>query len=234
MNDYATGLLGAYSVALALHERNRTGLGQSVDGGLALTAGMLQSPYFLDYDGYQRTDPEGLGVRGLSALSRLYQADDGWFYLQCEGDSGWANLKGLSELAHLGSDDRFRDSASRQRNDGALADALSLIFAGGSRQGWVKSLNHAGVSAIENLAVHDFHGDPQVRQAGLIVGREHPGMGMADHLGVVARLSGTPARVGRPTPVLGSETDEILSEAGYSVDQIAALKAAGAVVQTEK
>ena len=232
MNDYATGLLGAYSVALALHERNRTGRGQSVDGGLALTACMLQSPYFLDYEGFQRSEPEGLGVRGLSALSRLYQADDGWFYLQCEGDSGWANLMGLSELAHLGSDDRFRDSESRQRNDGALADALSSIFAGGSRQGWVKSLNDAGVSAIENQAVHDFHDNTHVRQAGLIVSREHPGMGMADHLGVVARLSGTPARVGRPTPVLGSETDEILSEAGYSVEQIAALKVAGAVDQT--
>ena len=232
MNDYATGLLGAYSVALALHERNRTGLGQFVDGGLALTACLLQSPYFLDYDGYERSEPEGLSVRGMSALRRLYEASDGWFYLHCPGESDWANLTSLPEFAHLPSDDRFRDAESRQRNDGALADALSAVFAVGSRQGWVKSLNDAGVSAIENRDVHDFHNDPHVRQAGLIVGREHPGMGMADHLGVVARLSGTPARLGRPTPVLGSETDEILSEAGYSVEQIAALKAAGAVVQT--
>ena len=42
--------MGAYAVALALHERNRTGKGQSVDSGLALTAGLLQSPYFLDYE----------------------------------------------------------------------------------------------------------------------------------------------------------------------------------------
>ena len=233
MNDYGTGLLGAYSVALALHERNRTGRGQSVDGGLALTAGLLQSPYFLDYEGYRRNDPEGLGVRGLSALSRLYQADDGWFYLQCPGEPDWANLTCLPEFAHLPSDDRFRDAESRERNDGALADVLAAIFAVGSRQGWVKSLNDAGISAIENLAVHDFHGDPNVRQAGLIVNRDHPGMGLADHLGVVARLSGTPARVGRPTPVLGSQTDEILAEAGYSASEIAALKAAGAVVQTD-
>ena len=233
MNDYGTGLLGAYSVALALHERNRTGKGQSVDGGLALTAGLLQSPYFLDYEGYRRNDPEGLGVRGLSALSRLYQADDGWFYLQCPSESDWANLTNLPEFAHLPSDDRFRDAESRERNDGALAGVLAAIFAVGSRQGWVKSLNDAGISAIENLAVHDFHGDPNVRQAGLIVNREHPGMGQADHLGVVARLSETPARVGRPTPVLGSQTDEILAEAGYSASEIAALKAAGAVVQTD-
>ena len=46
MNDYGTGLLGAYAVALALHERNRTGKGQSVDSGLTLTACLLQSPIF--------------------------------------------------------------------------------------------------------------------------------------------------------------------------------------------
>ena len=232
MNDYGTGLLGAFSIALALHERNRTGRGQSVDGGLSLTACMLQSPYFLDYEGYQRNDPEGLNVRGLSALSRLYQADDGWFYLHCPDESSWVSLTALPELAHLGSDARFSDPAAREQNDAALAEALSLVFAQGTCGGWVRSLTGVGASAMENMAVPDFHGDPHVRDAGLIVSRNHPGMGMADHLGVVARLSGTPARLGRPTPVLGAETDEILAEAGYNAAEIAALKAAGAVVQT--
>ena len=231
MNDYGTGLLGAFSIALALHERNRTGRGQSVDGGLSLTACLLQSPYFMDYEGYERKDPEGLSVRGLSALSRLYQADDGWFYLQCTDEQSWAALTQLRELSHLASDARFSDSQARERNDAALAEELSRVFAQGTRAGWVRSLADVGVSAMENLSLPDYHEDPNVRQAGLIVRRDHPGMGMADHLGVVARLSGTPARVGRPTPVLGAETDEILAEAGYSTSEIAALKAAGAVVQ---
>ena len=81
VNDYGTGLMGAYAVALALHERNRTGKGQSVDSGLALTAGLLQSPYFLDYEGYRRVDIEGTDARGYSAGSRLYEASDGWLYI---------------------------------------------------------------------------------------------------------------------------------------------------------
>ena len=231
MNDYATGLLGAYSVALALHERQRTGRGQSVDGGLALTACLLQSPYFLEYEGYQRSEPEGLDVRGFSALSRLYEAADGWLYLHCPDDPDWQRLTGLDKFSSLLKDDRFRNPESRKDNDDALADAISAIFAGDTRRRLVEQLKGAGVSAIENMAVEDFHADPHVRKAGLVVSREHPDFGTADHLGVVPRLSETPARVGRPTPVLGAETDEILLEAGYNAGEIANLKAAGAVVQ---
>ena len=231
MNDYGTGLLGAFSVALALHERQRTGRGQSVDGGLSLTGCLLQSPYFLDYEGYQRSDPEGLDVRGFSALSRLYRAADEWLYLHCPDESSWAALTGLPEFAGLATDARFSDAPGRTCNDAELAEALSAVFASDSRASWVERLSGAGVSAIENLAVSDFHGDPHVRKAGLVVSRQHPAFGMADHLGVVPRLSGTPARVGRPTPVLGAETDEILAESGYTASEIAALKTAGAVVQ---
>ena len=202
-----------------------------MDGGLALTACLLQSPYFLDYEGYQRSEPEGLDVRGFSALSRLYKAADGWLYLHCNDDSDWQRLFGLDKFSCLSDDDRFRSLESRKSNDHALADAISKIIAGDTRHTWVERLTGAGISAIENMDVEDFHTAPHVRKAGLVVCREHPDFGTADHLGVVPTLSGTPARLGRPTPVLGAETDEILTEAGYTSGEIANVKAVGAVVQ---
>jgi len=236
MNDYGTGLLGAYAVALALHERNRTGKGQSVDSGLTLTACLLQSPYFLDYQGYQRDEPEGLGARGHSALSSLYAGNDdggnGWLFLHCPQEGDWTNLTNLREFYHLASDPRFNTAEARQDNDGELAQELANIFTGKSREEWVSLLNAGSVSAAKNVALPDYRDDPYVRQAGLIVTRDHPGQGSADHLGPTARLSGTPLRLGRPTPMLGAETKEILQEIGLSPEEIEALIASGVVAQT--
>ena len=229
-NDYGTGMMGAYAVALALHERNRTGRGQSVDSGLALTAGLLQCPYFLDYEGFRREEPEGLGVRGYSALSRLYQATDGWVYIHCPNGDAWGRMTGLPEFSSLSEFGFGLGSSGANGQDGELASALGRIVATAPCEHWVEALKGSGVGVTRNLGPAEFRDDAYVRDAGLIVTREQPGWGRVDHVGNTARLSETPMRVGKPTPVMGADTDEILGEAGYSDGEIAALKAAGAVV----
>jgi crotonobetainyl-CoA:carnitine CoA-transferase CaiB-like acyl-CoA transferase len=200
-----------------------------VDCGLALTACLLQSPYFLDYPGFQRNEPEGLGVRGYSALSRLYPAADAWLYLHCPEEADWRNLTGLPEFAALGGDPRYGAGASRKYHDRELEAELGRIFSLKTRQEWVGQLNAAGISAIENVAMPDLRDDPHVRRAGLVLTREHPGRGRADQIGTTARLSGTPMRLGRPAPILGAETNEILWGAGYTDGEIKALKSTGVV-----
>ena len=85
---------------------------------------------------------------------------------------------------------------------------------------------------IKNEVIEDFRDDPSVRKAGLIVTREHPGRGRADHLGIAARLSATPARLGCPSPILGADTKEILEEIGYGAEEILELESAKIAVQT--
>ena len=220
MNDYGTGLMGAYAVALAVHERNRTGKGQTVNSGLALTAGLLQSPYFLDYEGHERNEPEGLSVRGFDAKSRLYEAADGWMYFHCPDDFAWGNLTNLADFSELSAGD-----------DAALTQSIADVISSKSIADWSKLINPTGVSVMANRMVADFRDDEDIRKAGLIVKRDHPDFGQAEHLGSVARLSETPMRVGRPTPLLGSDTDDILVEAGYTGEQIESMKMSGAVVQ---
>lgn len=229
VNDYGTGMMGAFAVALALHERNQTGQGQSVDSGLALTAGLLQSPYFLDFDGLERNEPEGRGLKGISAFSRLYQASDGWFYLHTPSKEAEGNLFSLAEFQHLKNHPELTADETPAAS-GELASQLASALKRQTFAYWEGVLNPAGIQLARNIGIGDFRDSPAVRDAELIVTRDHPGQGMADHLGNTVRLSGTPMRVGRPTPVLGTDADEILAEAGFSSQRIATLKAGRVVV----
>ena len=230
VNDYGTGMMGAFAVALALHHRNRTGQEQAVDSGLALTAALLQSLYFLDYPGYRRADPEGRDLRGFSALSRLYETADGWLYVHCPDTVARQGLFSLADFQHLIVHAELADpDGARPAQDGALAGELAVIFRQNTRAYWLERLNCVGVSAIENVGISDFRNQPQVRDAGLIVTRNHPARGQADHLGNTAHLSATPMRLGCPTPVLGADADEILREADYSPAEVADLRDGGVV-----
>ena len=230
VNDYGTGMMGAYAVALALHERNRTGKGQSVDSGLALTAGLLQSPYFLAFEGQERQEPEGRNLRGISAFSRLYPATDGWLYVHCCDEGAAERLLSMDEFQRLRA--RVEVSyAGGHPQDGGLAGEFSAIFATEPVSYWLKRLSDNGIDAVENVGIGDFRDTHHVRDAGLIVTRDHPGQGSADHLGSTAHLSETPMRVGRPTPILGSDADGILADAGLSPVTIVALKSRGVVVE---
>src|SRR6185436_5774346 len=96
-NDYGTGLMACYGVALALLHRRRTGEGQFVDSSLAYTATMLQSALLQGYQDKQWNEPHGQDATGNGPLDRLYEASDGWLYLAArDGD-----LRKCSELAAL-------------------------------------------------------------------------------------------------------------------------------------
>ena len=96
-NDYGTGLMACYGVALALLHRRRTGEGQFVDSALAYTATMLQSALLQDYAGKEWNEPHGQEAIGSGPLNRLYQASDGWLFLAARA----GELAHCAELADL-------------------------------------------------------------------------------------------------------------------------------------
>ncbi len=81
VNDYGTGYMGAYAVALALLHKQKTGEGQHVFSALARTAMTLQSQHVAGYEDKIWDEPRGQDSLGSGPLQRLYQTADGWFFL---------------------------------------------------------------------------------------------------------------------------------------------------------
>ncbi|MBV8715473.1 MAG: CoA transferase [Chloroflexi bacterium] len=107
VNDYGTGLLGAFAVGLALFQRLRTGSGQAVEVALAYTATILQSAT-LHTDLTSRD-----GALGWSASHRLHRARDGWLFV--------ANSEVTEDEFHSVT---VADTMGRLSHDGASAHAL--------------------------------------------------------------------------------------------------------------
>ena len=56
---------------------------------------------------------------------------------------------------------------------------------------------------------------------------DHPTAGEVHNIGNPVKMSGTPAQMKSAAPTLGQHTDEILEFAGYSADEIKALRDKG-------
>ena len=67
-----------------------------------------------------------------------------------------------------------------------------------------------------------------VRARGMVGAIEQPGIGTVRQLGVPVKMSRTPGDPTRPAPAFGEHTDEALAEAGYSPEEIVAMKESGA------
>jgi crotonobetainyl-CoA:carnitine CoA-transferase CaiB-like acyl-CoA transferase len=212
INDYGTGFMGAYAVALALLHRQRTGEGQHVDTALAYTAMIHQSPFMQLYEGKRWDEPSGQDKLGSGPLHRGYRGRDGWFFIGARRDevSRLATVDGLSGITAL--------------DDAALEQALAERFASDTVATWVARLTQAGIGAHRYIGdLEQLMADPWVIAHELSLTREHDEMGLVTTCGPAPRLSRTPIRVGQPASKPGSEAYEILSEVGLSDREIAAL-----------
>lgn len=216
VNDYGTGFLGAYSVALAMLHRRKTGEGQHVDAALAYTATLLQGTYMQDFAGKTWDEARGQDSVGSGPLNRAYEAIDIWLFLAAPTVAALASVEGLSGIESL--------SAV------ALEAELERRIKMAPLATWQKR-----VVGIDGVAVHrvvqgtrELMDHPWVREHGLAVAREHDDMGVVTTIGPAARLSRTPLRVGNPAPALGRQTREILADVGLS-DRADALIASGGV-----
>lgn len=214
VNDYGTGIMGAYAIALALFHRQKTGVGQHVDTSLVYTATMLQSSLIQDYKGKVWDEPRGQHMQGSGPLHRAYEASDGWFFLG-------ATKNDLAESPDL--------NIYAGMNGELLEGELEALFKTAPMSDWIEKLGAAGAGVHRIIFdPHEVAADPWVLDHGLCMTREHDEIGQVTTNGPSIRLSRTPAGPGHPAPKAGSDIDSVLAELGLS-DQLEQLLQYGAI-----
>jgi len=215
VNDYATGVIGAYAVALALRHRALTGEGQQVRSALAYTGTLLQSPFMQTFEGKRWDEPRGPETLGFGPFQRLYEASDGWFFLGAHGSQREAVLSALGVTA----------------SEADLETALEAHFARSTVDASVAALLAAGVGAHAVRGVQENMESDWLIDGGVSITRPHDGPGRVRTTGPSPRLSRTPVQPGAPASAPGSDGAAVLEEAGLA-SEVPELVRSGVLVES--
>ncbi len=242
--DMAGGWVAAAGVLAGLYARTAAGHGQRVTTSL-LGAGMLMQSGVFERDGELVRGP-GLDARqtGYGPGYRIYEGGDGrWFALVLPDQDAWRRLACLPEVAALPATyaplrGGAHDAAARQAET-----VLEAAFATAPAAQWVGRLRGLGLMAelIEPLDRDGFRrailDDPVNRQLGRVVSYQTADWGHFEQIGPLLRCG--PAEPGPGAgprlmlPGVGEHTVQVLTELGFSGEQIDTLLAAKVARQLE-
>ena len=224
--DYATGTMGAFALASALFQRERTGRGQRIDLAMLDVAMMMQASHVT---AWSRTGKSSApkGNDHVQATNSAYATKDGMVML------GASNLRQQARLwAALGRPEQAKTSnkerVAKRDEEAAL---LSEIMLTRTADEWEEYLQGKHVPASRVRRLDETMHDPHLASRGLLHRFDDmPGIQGGVTVPVAAfKLAHGGPRVTAPPPMFGQHTDEVLGELGYASADIAALRAKGVV-----
>ena len=226
--DMFTGMFAAQAITAALFARITIGQGQRIDVPLFDTSvNMLHhasGAYLIDEFVTGRYGNGNI----LAQPVGLFMAGDGPIMIAMTNNRLYAKFcEVVLQKPELMTDPRFAENAGRVANREALTEELNAVFSSDTRANWIEKMMDAGIPAGEVRDVEEALTSEETIARGMIVDQSHPRLGTIRGIRSPMSLSETPVRDPEAAPDLGANTDEVLRElAGYSDEQIAALKAA--------
>lgn len=227
--DLTAGLFCALGVLTALLERDVSGQGQWVQTSL------LQAQIFmLDFQAarwlMEQDVPKQAGNNHPTSIpTGVFKTSDGYINIATTGGKIWERCAQAIGAPELVTNPDYATAPARSKNRDALNAAISACTEKRSTEEWVNDLNAAGVPCGPIYSVDQMFADEQVKHLGLAQEVPNDQNRKITLVGQPFTLSRTPSKMAARPPEVGEQTEELLSEFGFSADEISSLKAAKVV-----
>lgn len=207
--DLLAGIHGAYGVAAALYERERTGRGEVVRTSLLAAVTGVHSYHGTAWTvGGQVPAANGNHHASIAPYGAFHCAD-GMLQIAVANESQWRKVAALLDI----DPDDARYATNRQRfahRDELIAD-MEKTLGGHDRAHWLTALGDLGVPAGAIRSLDEVYSWAQTRSQGLLVEVEHPVLGRIELPGPPLRFDGAPVLEHTAPPALGQDGDAVLA-----------------------
>jgi len=229
VSDLVTGLYTGISILAAVIHQARTGEGQSIDMALFDCQAAALANQATNYLAGGMV-PGRLGNAHPNIVPyQVFATADGHLILATSNDHQFRRFAAVSGLDAVAADPRYATNAERVAHRDALIAILTPVMAERSTAAWIAALEAANVPCGPINRVDQVFADPQAIARNLTVSMAHA-TGPMRLPASPLRLSATPPEYRSAPPLLGQDTDEVLSGVlGLSAADIALLRDSGVV-----
>lgn len=229
VGDIMPAAMCAFGIMAAVWRARETGRGQFVD--VAMVDSILSlCERIVHQQAYQGVVAGPVGNKHpLICPFGLFRAADGWVSIGCPTQVFWEKLAALMGRQGLLEDPRTQTNEIRVQNSDFVCRQVENFTSTRTKKELSDVLGgKIPFAPVYNIA--DILEDEHFRVREMIVEVEQPGCPSNVRVaGTPVKLSETPGKVVRRAPLLGEDTDEILSKIGMSAASISQLRERGVV-----
>ncbi len=226
--DKTSSMTVLAAVLAALYHQARTGEGQEVEVPMfeSLAAWVMVEHLY----GETFTPPaDTIGYkRILNPNRRPFKTRDGYLAILPYTDPTWRDFFQLTERRDLADDPRYKTLGTRLRHIEGLYAEVAKVAVTRTNAEWLTALDALNIPAMSVNTLESLLHDPHLEAVGFWQMVDHPTEGPMRLPGPPATYGKTPGGIRRLPPRLGEHSEEILREAGFSPDEVAALLYSGA------
>lgn len=230
IGDTLASLHGVIGILMALHERQRSGLGQIIDVALYEAVFNCMESLLPEYSAFGAVRaPAGSELPGIAPSNAYICADGAYALIAGNGDSIFKRLMHTIGRNDLALDTSLAHNEGRVKESKKIDSAIGAWTIGLNCDEVLKALDEAGVPAGRIFTVKDIAEDPHYKAREMIVQQTLADGTLLDIPGVIPKLSRTPGKIRSNAPTLGEHTLEVLHEIGINDNQIKELQARGII-----
>ncbi len=229
VGDLGGGMFGVMGVLAALYERERSGLGQHVDISM-LDCQVSMLNYMATMHFLSGKDPYPIGNSHFVHVPYdTFNCADGMVVIAVITDNFWQKLKTVVACPEF-DNPVFDNQPGRWQQRELINRCLNDVLATNTCDYWLEQLEQQGIPCSPVNSLSQALADPQVLHRNMVVELGHPDGNSTRGPGNPIKLSRTDEESFSAAPLLGQDTDKVMSGLlGLSDAEIQSLKNDGVI-----